>query len=56
MTKLSYDEWRSKHHVTITDNAIEGLKKFHGLDAVEEVEKLMTQEYKTYLSEKEISK
>jgi hypothetical protein len=56
MTNLSYDEWRAKHKVSITDNAIEGLKIFHGLDAAEEVEKLMRLEYETYLLEKEDSK
>lgn len=56
MTKLSYDKWRAKHHITITDNAIEGLKKFHGLDAMEEVEKLMKREYEIYLLEKEDNK
>lgn len=51
MTKLTYEEWRKKNPTTITDNAIEGLKMFHGLDAVKEVEEMMRREYELYCKE-----
>lgn len=54
MTKLTYEEWKEKHPTTIADGVIEALKKFHNVDDVEEVERLIRQEYETYLSAEEV--
>lgn len=48
--KLTYEEWRAMMNVTVTDEAIADLKKYHDLDAVEETEKALRQLYEEYLN------
>jgi len=50
MSKLSYEQWRIKHPTTITNRAVEALKRIHNVDAEQEVENLMKSEYELYLS------
>lgn len=48
--KLTYEQWRATLNVTVTDEAIADLKKYHNIDAVEETEKALRQEYEVYLN------
>lgn len=48
--KLSYEDWRDKFAVKIDGVAIDGLKQFHNIDAVKEVESALRQEYEFYLN------
>ena len=47
---LTYEEWRSRYaKVEISEDAITGLREFHGIDAVKEVESAMRMEYQRYI-------
>ena len=48
--KLTYEQWRARLNVTVTDEAIADLKKYHNIDAVEETEKALRREYEFYLN------
>lgn len=48
--KLTYKEWRVRHIVNISPEVKEDLKKFHNIDAVDEIEKAMRKEYEYYLN------
>lgn len=49
MEKLSYEKWRQVYTVKIDHQMIEDLSNFHDIDADEEIEKIMKQEYQWYL-------
>jgi hypothetical protein len=46
---LTFDQWKSQYHPKLTQEAIYDLKRFHGIDAEVEVEKISKQEYDLYL-------
>jgi len=48
--KLSYDEWRERMSVVVTDEVRAHMKKYHNLDADVEVEKALKKEYEVYLT------
>ena len=48
--KLSYEEWRERMSVVVTDEVRNHMKKFHNLNADEEVEKALKKEYEVYIN------
>jgi hypothetical protein len=48
--KLTYDEWRLRNTVVISDEVYQALKKFNNIDADAEVERAMRKEYEFYLN------
>ena len=48
--KLTYDEWRLRNTVVISDEVYQSLKKFNNIDADAEVERAMRKEYEFYLN------
>lgn len=48
--KLTYEEWRKKYTVEITEDAKNGLKDIHNIDAEKEIESAMRMEYEWYLN------
>ncbi len=50
---LSYNEWKERMAVVVTDEARKKMKELHNLDADLEVEKALQKEYQNYLKEKE---
>jgi hypothetical protein len=49
---LSYEEWKERMAVIVTDEVRKQMKEKHGLDADAEVEKALQKEYQNYLKEK----
>lgn len=50
---LTYDEFKERMAVVVTDDVRQQLKEFHNVDADTEVENMLKQEYQNYLKEKE---
>jgi hypothetical protein len=46
--KLTYEEWRAKYTVTITEEVAKNFKELHGRDIHEDTELIMRQEYDIY--------
>lgn len=52
--KLSYREWRERHgEMHVTDEVQEELKSVHGIDAQQEVENVLHDEYWHYLTQQD---
>jgi hypothetical protein len=47
--KLTYEEWRAKYMVTVTDDVVSELNN-HNIDALKEIETAMRKEYEFYLN------
>lgn len=47
--KLSYEDWRKKITINVPESASKDLKELHGLDILEELEKIMKYDYEVYL-------
>lgn len=43
--KLTYEEWRSKMRIEVSDDANNTLKELHGIDAREEIESALKRMY-----------
>lgn len=50
---LSYEEWRERMAVVVTDDVRTKLKEEFNVDADAEVEQALQKEYQNYLKEKE---
>ena len=48
--KLTYEEWRLRNTVVISDEARQALKEFNNINADAEVERAMRKEYESYLN------
>ena len=48
--KLTYEEWRLRNTVVISDEARQALKEFNNINADAEVEQAMRKEYESYLN------
>jgi hypothetical protein len=48
--KLTYDEWRLRNTVVISDEVRQTLKEFNNINADAEVERAMRKEYEFYLN------
>ena len=48
--KLSYEEWVEKYCAPVSEEMMADLKKYHGLDAVKEVEAVRRSEYEFYIN------
>ena len=46
---LSYEEWKERMAVIVTDEVRKQMKELHGLDADAEVEQALQKEYQNYL-------
>jgi hypothetical protein len=51
MDKLSYEDWRATHAASMTDEAVNSLREFHGLDANVEFEKMLRSDYEFYIND-----
>lgn len=48
--KLTYEQWRERYSVEITEEARTVLKTLHNVDADLEIEKAMRREYNSYIN------
>ena len=47
--KLTYEQWKEKHNITVSENVRKAIKDLHDLDADQEVEQVLLKEYEFYL-------
>lgn len=48
--KLTYEQWRERYSIEITEQARTELKLLHGVDADSEIEQAMRREYDRYIN------
>jgi hypothetical protein len=48
--KLTYDEWRKRYSIEITEAARTELLELHDIDADLEIDSVMRQEYERYIN------
>lgn len=49
--KLTYEQWKDAQNVTISQEAIDALKEYHGVDGEEQVDIMLQSMYNNYLQE-----
>ena len=47
--KLTYEQWKEQHNITVSEDVRKAIKDLHGLDADQEVEQALLKEYEFYL-------
>jgi len=50
MDKLSYEDWRAKIAVTVSDEVVSDMERLNRFDVLEEIEKIMQSDYQLYLN------
>lgn len=49
--KLTYEQWKDNQNVSVSQDAIDALKLYHGIDGNKEVDIMLQSMYNNYLQE-----